>query len=100
MVSLPFTDTSHIPFRRVNNNGVDGPPLVGEASIGLATLCFGAENVDGNHGHDPDDVLYIAFASNNAVPGANGPAWSATDAQTFQDSLSALGDQLVSNISA
>jgi hypothetical protein len=33
---------------------------VGEASIALATACYGI-SVNGNSGHDENDVLYIAF---------------------------------------
>ncbi|KAF2426282.1 fungal chitosanase [Tothia fuscella] len=80
-------------------NGDDGPPLVGEASISLATLCFGADSVNGNEGHDASDVMYIAFTGHDAVPGAKGADWTATDASSFQASLKTLGDRLVSRIS-
>src|SRR6266480_1122193 len=35
-------------------NGVDGPPLVGEGSIALATACFG-DSISGSNGHDQND---------------------------------------------
>lgn len=38
----------------------DRIPLVGEASLSLATACFG-DKVNGNSGHDETDVLYVAF---------------------------------------
>jgi hypothetical protein len=71
--------------------------MVGEASISLATACFGT-SMDGNHGHTVDDVLYIAFPGANAVPGANGANWGATSWQSFESSIEALGNSLISRI--
>lgn len=81
-------------------NGDDGGrSLVGEASISLATLCFG-DGVNGDNGHDADDVLYIAFQGKDAVPGAAGANWTAGDAEVFEKSLEKLGDSLVQRITA
>lgn len=39
--------------------------LVGEASISLATACFG-NYISGDNGHSETDVLYLAFRSHKA----------------------------------
>lgn len=39
--------------------------LVGEASISLATACYG-NYISGDSGHSETDVLYLAFRSNKA----------------------------------
>ncbi|KAM0250697.1 hypothetical protein ACHAQJ_008531 [Trichoderma viride] len=81
-----------------DTNGDDGDyPVVGEASIALATACFGT-SMNGNNGHDQDDVLYIAFTGSSAVPGASGAKWNAQDFTDFENSISALGDSLVARI--
>ncbi|UKZ57420.1 hypothetical protein TrVGV298_011275 [Trichoderma virens] len=81
-----------------DTNGDDGRyPVVGEASISLATACFGT-GVNGNSGHDETDVLYIAFTGSSAVPGARGAQWNAQDYNTFENSITALGDSLVARI--
>jgi hypothetical protein len=81
-----------------DTNGDDGDhPMVGEASIALATACFGGD-VSGNNGHDEADVLYIAFAGEDAVPGQRGANWSATDWQTFEGSLEEQGNRLVQRL--
>ncbi|KAF3070000.1 Endo-chitosanase [Trichoderma lentiforme] len=81
-----------------DTNGDDGDfPVVGEASISLATACFG-ESINGNNGHDQTDVLYIAFTGSSAVPGARGASWNAQDYNDFENSISALGDSLVARI--
>lgn len=82
-----------------DTNGDDGQfPMVGEASISLATACFG-HRVNGNSGYDDDDVLYIAFVGEDAVPGAKGANWSATDSRAFEKSIEKIGDMLVERIS-
>ena len=81
-----------------DTNGDDGPQaMVGEASISLATACFG-RGINGNAGHDENDVLYIAFPGADAVPGADGAAWSAQNFDDFEASISALGDKLVQRL--
>ncbi|KAK1761600.1 family 75 glycoside hydrolase [Echria macrotheca] len=81
-----------------DTNGDDGDhPVVGEASISLATACFG-KTVNGNSGHDQNDVLYIAFAGSKAVPGADGANWAARNCADFQKSIESLGDSLVAQI--
>lgn len=52
-----------------DENGNDGQPLVGEASLSMATLCYG-KSINGNSGHDQNDVMYIAFKGKDAVPGS------------------------------
>ncbi|RPB15530.1 fungal chitosanase [Morchella conica CCBAS932] len=44
--------------------------LVGEASLSLATACYG-NRMNGNYGHAETDVLYLAFRTDEAVPGRN-----------------------------
>ncbi|KAM0227381.1 hypothetical protein ACHAPO_011567 [Fusarium lateritium] len=81
-----------------DTNGDDGDkPVVGEASISLATACFG-NGVNGNSGHDETDVLYIAFTGQDAVPGAKGARWAATNYEEFEASITPLGDKLIQRI--
>ncbi|KAI1877957.1 uncharacterized protein JN550_000139 [Neoarthrinium moseri] len=81
-----------------DENGDDGDhPMVGEASISLATACFG-QGVNGNSGHDEDDVLYIAFPGSDAVPGADGADWGAKSQADFASSIQSLGDKLIKRI--
>ncbi|RDL39916.1 Endo-chitosanase [Venustampulla echinocandica] len=81
-----------------DENGDDGPKaVIGEASISMATLCFG-NSVNGNSGHDETDVLYIAFTGPDAVPGAKGAKWNAASAEEFQSSIKTFGDKLVNRI--
>ncbi|KAH6712611.1 family 75 glycoside hydrolase [Leptodontidium sp. MPI-SDFR-AT-0119] len=81
-----------------DENGDDGPrAVIGEASIGMATLCFGTV-VNGNNGHDETDVLYLAFTGADAVPGKDGAKWNAKNAVEFEESLKGLGDKLVAKI--
>ncbi|KAK3392874.1 family 75 glycoside hydrolase [Podospora didyma] len=69
-------------------NGDDGPhPMVGEASTSLATACYGKKHITGDNGHDQDNVLYIAFTGDDAVPGANGANWAATNYKAFESSI-------------
>lgn len=72
--------------------------LVGEASIGLASLCFPKEGIDNFHGHDANDVLYVAFPGTKAVPGHYGANWSAANASEFEKSMGLLGDSLIERI--
>ncbi|KAK4447783.1 glycoside hydrolase family 75 protein [Podospora aff. communis PSN243] len=79
-------------------NGDDGDyPLVGEASISLATACYG-DGMTSEHGHVDEDVLYIAFTGSSAVPGADGAKWTATNYGEFQQSIKDLGDTLISRL--
>ncbi|KAM5354297.1 hypothetical protein ACJ41O_000947 [Fusarium nematophilum] len=81
-----------------DENGDDGDyPMVGEASISLATACFG-KSMNGNNGHSENDVLYIAFPGGDAVPGADGAAWTAKNFDDFEASISELGDKLIQRI--
>ncbi|KAH6952616.1 fungal chitosanase of glycosyl hydrolase group 75-domain-containing protein [Fusarium avenaceum] len=81
-----------------DENGDDGEEaMVGEAAISLATACFG-KSINGNNGHDEDDVLYIAFPGSDAVPGEDGADWKAKNFKDFEASLSSVGDELVKRI--
>ena len=80
-----------------DTNGNDGQPLVGEASISLATACYGT-SVNGNSGHDENDVLYIAFPGKDAVPGKNGAKWNAQNYAAFENSIQTLGNKLVARV--
>ncbi|KAG5995875.1 hypothetical protein E4U54_002753 [Claviceps lovelessii] len=81
-----------------DENGDDGPQaMVGEASIALATACFG-HGVNGNAGHDKNDVLYLAFPGKDAVPGAKGANWNAQKFDAFAASIASLGDKLIERI--
>ncbi|KAF5006048.1 hypothetical protein FDECE_7560 [Fusarium decemcellulare] len=83
-----------------DENGDDGThPMVGEASISLATACFG-KSMNGNNGHSENDVLYIAFPGADAVPGAKGAKWNAQNFKDFEASLATIGDKLVKRIGA
>lgn len=80
-----------------DENGDDGPEaMVGEVSISLATACFG-KSMNGDNGHDENDVLYIAFPGSDAVPGKKAD-WAAKNYTQFEDSITALGDKLVERI--
>lgn len=81
-----------------DENGNDGQPVVGEASISLATACFGKNNINGNQGHDQNDVLFIAFPGKEAVPGPNGAKWDAQSFNEFENSITALGNKLVAKL--
>ena len=81
-----------------DENGDDGPhPMVGEASISLATACYGT-GITGDNGHDQDDVLYIAFPGSDAVPGASGANWGAANYAAFESSITTLGDRLIARV--
>ena len=77
------------------NGADDGISLVGEASLALATACFGQSRTAHN-GHEASDVLYLAFSGRHAVPRrAN---WGARNYVDFETSISALGDSLVAGV--
>ncbi|KAG8417976.1 hypothetical protein J3458_005424 [Metarhizium acridum] len=81
-----------------DENGDDGPEsMVGEASVSLATACFG-RGVNGNSGHDDNDVLYIAFPGRDAIPRAKGAKWNAQNYDEFEDSIAGLGNELIQRI--
>ncbi|KAK1690041.1 fungal chitosanase [Colletotrichum godetiae] len=81
-----------------DTNGDDGPQsMVGEASISLATACYG-NSINGNSGHDDNDVLYIAFTGDDAVPGASGANWTASNYEDFQSSIADLGNKLIDRV--
>jgi chitosanase len=78
-------------------SGDDGLPLVGEASLALATACFG-DGVNGGNGWDGADVLYFAFKGDGAVPGPEGAKWDTRDYAEFEGSIQELGDGLVEGL--
>ncbi|KAF7560638.1 hypothetical protein G7046_g3518 [Stylonectria norvegica] len=81
-----------------DTNGDDGSEaMVGEASISLATACYGT-GINGNSGHDGNDVLYIAFPGPDAVPGAKGAKWNAQNYNDFEASITTLGNTLIQRI--
>jgi len=78
-----------------DTDSIDCPPLVGEASISLATACYRKQAINSNQGHDVDDVLYITFPGADAVPGRSGAKWDAESYSEFEQSLERLGDKLI-----
>jgi len=52
----------------------NGGKSTGEASISLATACFG-NGMTGDNGYSSHDVLYLAFTGNAAKPGKDGANW-------------------------
>ncbi|GIK06117.1 hypothetical protein Aspvir_001760 [Aspergillus viridinutans] len=79
-----------------DTNGDDNEhPMVGEASLALATACYGP-SIGGNSGHDEADVLYIAFAGKEAVPAS--AKWDADSYEAFEGSITAQGDELVAQL--
>jgi hypothetical protein len=67
----------------------------------MATLCFG-NSVNGNSGHDADDVLVLAFkgTKEETVPGADRANWAAKSVQDFISfkAFDELGDSLIAKI--
>ncbi|KAK3341976.1 fungal chitosanase of glycosyl hydrolase group 75-domain-containing protein [Lasiosphaeria hispida] len=81
-----------------DTNGDDGDhPMVGEASLALATACEGTA-MSGSNGYSQTDILYLAFKGDDAVPGAKGANWTAADYGAFEASIQELGDRLVERI--
>jgi hypothetical protein len=80
-------------------NGDDGDAaMVGEASISLATACYGREDINADSGYDINDVLYLAFPGQDAVPGASGADWAAENFDDFEASLADLGNRLIKRL--
>lgn len=80
-----------------DTNGDDGKPLVGEASLSLATKCFG-KSMNGNNGHSPEDVLYIAFPGSVADTVEKNANWDAKSFADFEPSIQEVGDRLVKKL--
>jgi hypothetical protein len=81
-------------------NGDDGAkPMVGEASLAMATL-FGGASVNGNSGLDADDYLYLVFRGADAVPGPDGADWVVGNSTAFEGSIDGLGMRLVERVQA
>ena len=51
--------------------------------------------MNGDNGHGEQDVLYLAFAGENAVPGSAAD-WKAKTYTDFEASIQHIGDSLVS----
>lgn len=85
-----------------DSNGHHGErPSVGEASLSLATACYGKGMNGGsgsNSSHNEADVLYIAFTGKDAVPGRAGAHWRADHFDAFHNSIESLGNKLVNRI--
>ena len=77
------------------NGADDDEPLVGEASLALATACFG-DGMAAHNGHDVSDVLYVFFSGAHAVP--RSASWGAQSFEAFEASISQLGDALVAGL--
>jgi hypothetical protein len=73
--------------------------MVGEASIALATACFGANNVNGDQAYDTNDVLYIAFPGSVADTVVPSAPWSAESFDDFENAIAPTGDKLVATLS-
>ncbi len=80
-----------------DTNGDDGPPLIGEASLSLATQCFGSSMND-NNGHPQDDVLYIAFPGSSAQTVKQHADYAATSYSDFENSIQDLENQLIAKL--
>lgn len=81
-----------------DENGDDGKPLVGEASISLATKCYG-KKINGDNGHDGTDVLYIAFPGGIADTVHKHADWAAQNFDDFEASIAPTGNNLIKSLS-
>lgn len=63
----------------------------------MGELTFGYE-VNGSMSHEPNDVLYIAFAGDDAVPGKYGADWAAKSKEDFAASIHHQCMRLVTRI--
>lgn len=81
------------------NGDDDKDAMVGEASISLATACYGKNGIDGDHGHDKNDVLYIGFPGTVGDTVYKHATWAAKNFDDFESSIKAMGDDLVSKLS-
>jgi hypothetical protein len=81
------------------NGDDDDAAMVGEASISLATACFGKRGIDGDNGHDKNDVLYIGFPGSVADTVYKHANWAAKSFDDFESSIKAMGDDLISTLS-
>lgn len=77
---------------------VNGGKVTGETSLSLAKQCFPDEELSGDSGHSDHDVLYLAFPGEEAV--AKDVNWEAETAEEFEESLAAIGDELVKKVAA
>ncbi|KAL7274984.1 hypothetical protein RUND412_002097 [Rhizina undulata] len=74
----------------------NGGTSTGEASISMATACYG-DKITGDNGHSEHDVLYLAFTGKDAKVGKDAD-WKAKNFEAFESSLKSLGEKLVKRI--
>ncbi|KAK3693420.1 hypothetical protein B0T22DRAFT_420728 [Podospora appendiculata] len=96
--------------RDIDCDGIQGGPgddgrcdAVASPDLQLATsfqdeVASYGKGINGGHGHSQEDVLYMAFAGPEAVPGARGARWDAKSYEEFERSVEGLGDRLVKRI--
>ena len=69
--------------------------------MSLATACYGtginAGDGDGSS-HNPNDVLYIAFTGDDAIPGVDGADWTASNFEEFHASIVDQGNKLIQRL--
>ncbi|KIW02779.1 uncharacterized protein PV09_05841 [Verruconis gallopava] len=76
---------------------LDSPPLIGRASLALATECYGIA-INESEGHKENDVLYIAFSNAAEDTVVRNAAWNAKSFKEFETSISETGDLLVEKL--
>ncbi len=64
----------------------------------MATACYG-KTINGNNGHSPADVLYIAFPGSINETVNKDAAWATQKYKVFEDSITDLGNQLIEKLS-
>jgi hypothetical protein len=69
------------------NGGERNASFVGEAALATGELTFGYGAVNGTTSHETNDVLYVAFQGDDAVPGPHGAAWDAKTKEEFEESI-------------
>lgn len=62
-------------------------------------MCFPDDDINGNNGHGEEDVLYLGFTGQDAVPGSSAD-WTGGDRDSFEASIKDLGDKLVAGLQA
>jgi hypothetical protein len=77
--------------------GDDGKPLIGEASISLAKASYG-DDMNGDSGHENDDVLYIAFPGSVQDTVHKHANWAARSLDDFEGSIEVVGDKLIASL--
>ena len=70
---------------------------MGEASISLATKCYG-KSINGNNGHSGTDVLYIAFPGSIADTVKKRADWAAQNLDDFEATILDTGNELIAKL--